>query len=83
MFLGFSALIFCLSSASFGRPAQPRWIFGCATLAFTAGGFIVGGAFAILGGAATTSLFPCTFVSAPDLAAADRSAAGSRSTVSR
>ena len=37
----------------------------------------------ILSGAATTSLLPCTFVSAPDLAATDRLVAASRSTVSR
>ena len=42
-FFGFSALIFCSSSALLGTPFQPRSIFGCATFAFTAGGFAVGG----------------------------------------
>jgi hypothetical protein len=83
MFFGFSVLIFCSSSALLATPAQPRSTFGCATLAFTAGGLALGGAFAILVGAATTSLFPCTFVNAPDLAAVDKSAADSRSIVSR
>src|SRR4030095_5732521 len=45
-FFGFSALIFCSSSALLGTPFQPCSIFGCATFAFTAGGFAVGGAFA-------------------------------------
>ena len=80
---GFSFLIFCSSSALLGTPFQPCSTFGCATLAFTFGGAIVGGALAILGGAATRSLLPCTLVSAPDLTAADKSAAGCRSMVSR
>lgn len=80
---GFSFLIFCSSSALLGTPFQPCSTFGCATLAFTLGGVPVGGALAILGGAATRSLLPCTLVSAPDLTAADKSAAGCRSMVSR
>lgn len=83
IFFGFSLLIFCSNLALSGTPFQPCSIFGCATLAFTAGGAALGGALASLGGAATTSLFPCTLVSAPDLAAADKSAAVSRSIVSR
>jgi hypothetical protein len=82
-FLGFSVLIFCFSCASLGTPAQPRLIFGCATFAFTVGGFAVGGALASLGGAATTSLFPCTFVNAPDFAATERLPADCRSMLSR
>jgi hypothetical protein len=57
-FFGFSVLIFCFSCASLGTPAQPRLSFGCAILAFTVGGFAVGGALANLRGAATTNLFP-------------------------
>ena len=76
-FFGFSVLIFCSSSALLETPFQPRSIFGCATFAFTAGGLTLGGAFAILDGAATKSLSPCTFANAPDLAAADRSVAAS------
>lgn len=82
-FLGFSVLIFCFSCASLGTPAQPRLSFGCATFVFTAGGLAVGGAFASLAGAATSSLFPWTLVTAPDLAAAERLAAGCRSMLSR
>ena len=82
-FFGFSVLIFCFSCASLGTPAQPRLIFGCATLVFTAGGLAPGGALVSLFGAATTSLFPCTFVSAPDLAAAEILAADCRSILSR
>ena len=47
-FFGFSALIFCSSSALLGTPFQPCSIFGCATFAFTAGGFAAGAAFASL-----------------------------------
>lgn len=83
MFLGFSVLIFCFSCASLGTPVHPRLSFGCATLVFTVGGLAVAGAFASLAGAATTSLFPCTFVSAPDLAAAERLVADCRSILSR
>jgi hypothetical protein len=83
MFFGFSVFIFCSTSALLATPAQPRSTFGCATFAFTAGGLAVGGAFAIRAGAATKSLFPCTFVNAPDLAAVDKSTADPRSTVSR
>ena len=82
-FFGFSVLIFCFSCASLGTPAQPRLILGCATFVFTAGGLAPGGALASLFGAATTSLFPCTLVSAPDLAASDRLAADCRSMLSR
>jgi hypothetical protein len=57
-FFGFSALIFCSSSALLGTSFQPCSIFGCATFAFTAGGFAVAGAVASLWGAATRSLFP-------------------------
>jgi hypothetical protein len=60
-------LIFCSSSALLGTPFQPCSIFGCATFAFTAGGFAVGGAFA----------------SVPDLTAAVRLVAASRSIASR
>jgi hypothetical protein len=83
MFLGFSVLIFCFSCASLGTPAQPRLSFGCATFVFTTGGLALGGALASFGGAATTSLFPWTFVSAPDLAAAERLVADCRSMLSR
>jgi hypothetical protein len=83
MFLGFSVLIFCFSCASLGTPAHPRLSFGCATLVFTVGGLAVGGAFASFDGADTTSLFPCTLVSAPDLAAAERLTADCRSMLSR
>ena len=83
MFFGFSFLIFCSSSALLETPFQPRSIFGCATLAFTAGGATLGGALASFAGAATMSLSPCTLVSAPDLAAPDKSAAVCRSIVSR
>jgi hypothetical protein len=82
-FLGFSFLIFCFSCASLATPAQPRLIFGCATLVFTAGGLAPGDALVSLFGAATTSLFPCTFVSAPDLAAAEKLVADCRSMLSR
>jgi hypothetical protein len=82
-FLGFSVLIFCFSCASLGTPAHPRLSFGCATLVFTVAGLAVGGAFASLCGAATTSLFPCTLVSVPDLAAAERLVADCRSMLSR
>ena len=82
-FLGFSVLIFCFSCASFCTPAQPRLSFGCATFVFTVGGLAVGGALANLGGAATTSLFPCTLVSAPLLAAAPTSTFVWRSIFSR
>lgn len=82
-FFGFSVLIFCFNCASLGTPAHPRLSFGCVTLVFTAGGFAAGGAFASLGGAATISLFPCTFVSVPDLAATERLVADCRSMLSR
>jgi hypothetical protein len=82
-FFGFSVLIFCSSSARLATPCHPCSIFGCATFAFTTGGFAVGGAFAIFGGAATRSLFPCTLVSVPDLTAAERLPGVSRSMVSR
>src|SRR5205823_4158101 len=55
---GFSVLIFCFSCASLGTPAQPRSIFGCATLAFTFGGAMPGAALVILFGAATINLLP-------------------------
>ena len=83
MFFGFSVLIFCSSSALLDTFFQPRSIFGCATFAFTAGGFIVGAAFASFCGAATRSLFPCTLVSVPDLTAAVRFVEAPRSMVSR
>src|SRR5205823_2917422 len=83
MFFGFSLLIFCSSCALSGTPFQPRSIFGCVTFAFTAGGATLGGALANLGGAATRSLFPCTLVSAPDLAALDKSVAVCRSIARR
>ena len=83
IFFGFSALIFCSTSALLETPFQPCSIFGCATLAFTAGGATLRGDLASLSGAATTSLLPWTFVSAPDLAAADKSPAVCRSIVSR
>src|SRR5438105_8722563 len=83
IFFGFSVLIFCSSLALSGTPFQPCSIFGCATLAFTAGGATLVGALANLSGAPTTSLLPCTLVSAPDLAAADKSPAVCRSIVSR
>src|SRR5262249_15395670 len=57
-FFGFSVLIFCSSSALLGTSFQPCSILGCATLAFTAGGFAAGAALAILVGAATRSLLP-------------------------
>jgi len=82
-FFGFSVLIFCSSSALLGTPFQPCSIFGCATLAFTASGFAVGGAFASFWGAATRSLLPCTLVSVPDLNAAVRLVGASRSIASR
>jgi hypothetical protein len=82
-FFGFSVLIFCFSCASLATPVQPRLSFGCATLVFTVGGLAVGGALASLAGAATTSLFPCTLVSAPDLAAAEKLVADCRSILSR
>jgi hypothetical protein len=81
-FFGFSVLIFCSSSALLGTPFQPRSIFGCATFAFTAGGFAVG-AVASFWGAATRSLLPCTFVSVPDFTAVDRFVGACRSIVSR
>src|SRR5439155_7749357 len=56
IFLGFSVLIFCFSSACLGTPAQPCSIFGCATFAFTARGASLGGALVSWGGAATMSL---------------------------
>src|SRR5262249_8449077 len=83
MFFGFSALIFCSTSDLLGTPFQPRSIFGCATFAFTAGGFAVGAAFKSFWGAATRSLFPCPFVSVPDLTAVVRLPAACRSIVSR
>lgn len=83
MFFGFSVLIFCSTSALLATPFQPRSIFGCATFAFTAGGFMSGAAFAILVGAASISLLPWTFVSVPDFTAAERFAGVSRWTVSR
>jgi hypothetical protein len=83
MFFGFSVLIFCSTSALLETPFQPCSIFGSATLDFTAGGATLGGALASLGGAATMSLLPWTLVSAPDLAAADKSPAVCRSMVSR
>ena len=58
IFFGFSALILCCNSALLGTSFQPCSIFGCATLAFTAGGFAVAGAVASFWGAATRSLFP-------------------------
>ena len=82
-FFGFSALIFCSSSALLGTSFQPRSIFGCATFAFTAGGFAVGAAFVSFWGAATSSLFPCTFVRVPDFTAFVRFVDASRSMVSR
>ena len=82
-FFGFSVLIFCSSSALLGTPFQPCSIFGCATFAFTASGFAVGGAFVSFWGAATRSLFPCTLVSVPDLNAAVRLVGASRSIASR
>ena len=82
-FFGFSVLIFCSSSALLGTPFQPRSIFGCATFAFTAGGFAVGAAFASFWGAATRSLFPCTLVSVPDLIAVVRLVGACRSIASR
>ena len=83
MFLGFSVLIFCSSSALLTTPAQPRSIFGCAIFAFTAGGAMLGDALASLFGAPTRSLFPWTFVSVPPLAAAEKSVAACRSIASR
>lgn len=83
MFFGFSLLILCSNSARFETPFQPCSILGCATFAFTAGGFTVGGALANLGGAAIRSLLPCTLVSVPDLTAAERLPGVSRSMVSR
>jgi hypothetical protein len=83
MFFGFSALIFCCSSDLLGTFFQPCSILGCATFAFTAGGFISGDAFASLWGAATSSLFPCTFVSVPDFTAVVRLPAAWRSMASR
>jgi hypothetical protein len=76
-------LIFCSSSALLGTFFQPRSIFGCATLAFTAGGFAAGAAFTSLWGAATRSLFPCTFVSVPDLIAVVKFVDACRSIASR
>jgi hypothetical protein len=58
IFFGFSALIRCCNSDLLGTSFQPCSIFGCATLAFTAGGFAVAGAVASFWGAATRSLFP-------------------------
>src|SRR5262249_19456463 len=66
IFFGSSDLIFCSSSDLLGTFFQPCSIFGCATFAFTAGGFAAGAAFASFWGAATRSLFPCTLVSVPD-----------------
>lgn len=83
IFFGFSALIFCCSSALLGTPFQPCSIFGCATFALTAGGFALGAAFASLWGAAIMSLLPCTFVNVPDLTAVVRFVAVCRSIVSR
>ena len=83
IFFGFSVLIFCSSSALLGTPFQPRSIFGCATFAFTARGLAAGAAFASLCGAATRSLFPCTFVNVPDFIAVVRFVDVSRSIVSR
>jgi hypothetical protein len=81
--LGFSVFIFCSNSALLATPFQPRSIFGCATLALTAGGFALGGAFASFWGAATKSLLPCTLVSVPDLTAALRLPGVCRSMASR
>jgi len=83
MFFGFCVLIFSFSSASLGTPFHPCSIFGCATFAFTAGGFAFGAAFASFWGAATRSLFPCTFVNVPDFTAVVRFVDASRSIVSR
>jgi len=83
MFFGFSVLIFCSSSALLGTPFQPCSIFGCATFAFTAGGFAVGAAFTSFCGAAIRSLFPCTLVSVPDLTAVVRFVDACRSIASR
>jgi hypothetical protein len=83
MFLGFSVFIFCFNWASLETPDQPCSIFGCASLVFTLGGAIDLGGFCSLVGAATTSLSPCTFVKAPDLAAADRSTFAWRSILRR
>jgi hypothetical protein len=76
-------MIFCSSSDLLGTFFQPRSIFGCATFAFTAGGFAAGGAFASFWGAATSNLFPCTFVSVPDLTAVVRLVDACRSIASR
>ena len=82
-FFGFSALIFCSSSALLGTPFHPCSNFGCATFAFTAGGFAAGAAFASLWGAAIRSLFPCTLVSVPDLIAVVRLVGACRSIANR
>jgi hypothetical protein len=82
-FFGFSALIFFSTSALLGTPFQPCSIFGCATFAFTAGGFAVGAAFTSFWGAATRSLLPCTLVSVPDLTAVERLPAACRSIARR
>jgi len=82
-FFGSSALIFCSSSDLLGTFFQPCSIFGCATFAFTAGGFAAGAAFTSFWGAATSSLFPCTFVSVPDFIAVVKFVDASRWIVSR
>jgi hypothetical protein len=83
MFFGFSALIFCSSSDLLGTFFQPCSILGCATFAFTAGGFAAGAAFTSFWGAATRSLFPCTLVSVPDFTAVVRLVDACRSIASR
>ena len=83
MFLEFSVLIFCFNCASLGTPVQPCSTLSWATFAFTFGGTIPGAALLIFWGAATTNFPPCTFVSAPDLAATDKLVLGCRSMVSR
>jgi len=80
---GFSVLIFSFNCAALATPVQPFSIFGCATFVFMRGGAIPGAGLLILAGAATTSLSPCTFVNAPDLAAAEKSAPGCRSSLRR
>jgi hypothetical protein len=83
IFFGFSVLIFCSTSALLATPAQPLSSFGCATFAFTFGGAAPAGALLSFCGAATMSLSPWTFVIAPVLAAADKSALVWRSILRR
>ncbi len=78
-----SVFIFCFNSFAFGTPVQPLSILSCVTFAFTLGGAIGFAGFCSLAGAATMSLSPCTFVKAPDFAAADRSAFSCRSRLRR